>query len=74
MENQDIDAIEIAAGQADYLIDSAVATANQPEHIIPIVDIVDGGNNSLNETRKVTLKCVVEDCEFQTSKCDSERY
>ena len=69
MENQE--AIEMAIG-IDDMINNAEATAIQPEHIVPVVDIVDGGDNNSDDSRKVTLKCVVESCEFITSKCHSE--
>ena len=73
MENQNDQAIENAAGQAEIISEiDAVATENQPGHIIPMVDIIDGGDNDINDPRKVTLNCVVEDCNFQTSKCDTE--
>ena len=54
MEDQDVEAIEIAAGIED-VINSAVATAIQPEHIVPVVDIDDGGNDNSDDTRKVTV-------------------
>ena len=65
MENQE--AIEIAAG-IEEVINSAVVTAIQSEHNIPVVDLDDGGNDNSDVT-KVTLKCVVENCDFITSKC-----
>ena len=41
MENQNIEAIENAAGQAELLSEiDAVATENHRGHIIPVVDII----------------------------------
>ena len=70
MENQDVEAIEIAARIED-VISSAVATAIQPEHNVPVVDLDDSDNDNSDDT-KVTLKCAVENCDFITSKCVSE--